>query len=124
MEVIARVISSIISAVSEGTVNIDYRIIAVGLTFYCALVQAIKDYYAVLHGQRAVIFEYDGEKLVTFTYRDFLYLFCLCVPVDTLLQRSLTVLERDYGKLYKGLTLEADYRGQTYKLTKSYMLYE
>jgi hypothetical protein len=44
--------------------------------------------------------------------------------LDTLLQRSLTVLERDYGKLYKGLTLEADYRGQTYKLTKSYMLYE
>ena len=124
MEVIARVISSIISAVSEGAVNIDYRIIAVGLTFYCALVQAIKDFYAVLHGQRAVIFEYDGEKLVTFTYRDFLYLFCLCVPVDTLLYRSLTVLERDYGKLYKGLTLEADYRGQTYTLTKSYTLYE
>ena len=124
MEVIARVISSIISAVSEGAVNIDYRIIAVGLTFYCALVQAIKDFYAVLHGQRAVIFEYDGEKLVTFTYRDFLYLFCLCVPVDTLLDRSLTVLERDYGKLYKGLTLEADYRGQTYTLTKSYTLYE
>lgn len=124
MEVIARVISSIISAVSEGAVNIDYRIIAAGLTFYCALVQALKEYYAVLHGQRAVIFEYDGEKLVTFTYRDFLYLFCLCVPLDTLLQRSLTVLERDYGKLYKGLTLEADYRGQTYKLTKSYMLYE
>ena len=124
MEVIARVISSIISAVSEGTVNIDYRIIAVGLTFYCALVQAVKEYYAVLHGQRAVIFEYEGEKLVTFTYRDFLYLFCLCVPVDTLLRRSLTVLERDYGKLYKGLTLEADYRGQTYSLTKSYQLYE
>lgn len=124
MEVIARVISSIISAVSEGAVNIDYRIIAAGLTFYCALVQALKEYYAVLHGQRAVIFEYDGEKLVTFTYRDFLYLFCLCVPLDTLFQRSLTVLERDYGKLYKGLTLEADYRGQTYKLTKSYMLYE
>lgn len=124
MEVIARVISSIISAVSEGSVNIDYRIIAAGLTFYCALVQALKEYYAVLHGQRAVIFEYDGEKLVTFTYRDFLYLFCLCVPLDTLLQRSLTVLERDCGKLYKGLTLEADYRGQTYKLTKSYMLYE
>ena len=41
-----------------------------------------------------------------------------------LLDRSLTVLERDYGKLYKGLTLEADYRGQTYTLTKSYTLYE
>ena len=124
MEVIARVISAIITAVSEGAVNIDYRIIAVGLTFYCALVQAIKEYYAVLNGGRAVIFEYDREKIVTFNYRDFLYLFSLCVPLDTLLERSLTVLERDYGKLYKGLTLEADYRGQTYALTKSYMLYE
>lgn len=124
MEVIARVISAVISAVSEGAVNIDYKIIAVGLTFYCSLVQALKEYYAVLHGKRAVIFEYEGEKLVTFTYRDFLYLFCLCVPVDTLLHRSLGILERDYGKLYKGLTLETDFRGQTYKLTKSYQLYE
>ena len=34
------------------------------------------------------------------------------------------VLERDYGELYKGLTLEADFRGNTYSVTKSYQLYE
>ena len=124
MEVLGQIISTIISAVSEGTVNIDYRIIAAGLTYICASFQSIKDFYQVTHGQRAVIFEYEDEKMVTFSYRDFLYLFALCTPVEELLERSHAVLERDYGELYKGITLEADFRGETFSVTKSYQLYE
>ena len=124
MYVIAQVISEIILAVSEGTVNIDPRIIRAGLIFYCAVIQSMKEFVTVLNGGRAVIFEYQGNKLVTWNYRDFLYFFCLCTPMEDLLDRSLAVLERDYGKLYKGLTLEADFRGNTYSVTKSYQLYE
>ena len=62
--------------------------------------------------------------MVTFSYRDFLYLFALCTPVEELLERSHAVLERDYGELYKGITLEADFRGDAYSVTKSYQLYE
>ena len=124
MEVLGQIISTIISAVSEGTVNIDYRIIAAGLIYICASFQSIKDFYQVIKGQRAVIFEYEDEKMVTFSYRDFLYLFALCTPVDELLERSYAVLERDYGELYKGITLEADFRGDAYSVTKSYQLYE
>lgn len=124
MEVLGQIISTIISAVSEGTVNIDYRIIAAGLIYICASFQSIKDFYQVIKGQRAVIFEYEGEKMVTFSYRDFLYLFALCTPVEELLERSHVVLERDYGELYKGITLEADFRGDAYSVTKSYQLYE
>lgn len=124
MEVLGQIISTIIYAISEGTVNIDYRIIAAGLTYICASFQSIKDFYQVIHGQRAVIFEYEDVKMVTFSYRDFLYLFALCTPVEELLERSHQVLERDYGELYKGITLEADFRGDTYSVTKSYQLYE
>lgn len=124
MEVLGQIISTIISAISEGTVNIDYRIIAAGLIFICASFQSIKDFYQIIHGERAVIFEYEDEEIVTFSYRDFLYLFALCTPVDELLERSHVVLERDYGELYKGITLEADFRGDTYSVTKSYQLYE
>ena len=124
MEVLGQIISTIISAVSEGTVNIDYRIIAAGLIYICASFQSIKDFYQVIKGQRAVIFEYEDEKMVTFSYRDFLYLFALCTPVEELLERSHAVLERDYGELYKGITLEADFRGDAYSVTKSYQLYE
>ena len=124
MEVLGQIISTIIYAISEGTVNIDYRIIAAGLTYICASFQSIKDFYQVIHGQRAVIFEYEDVKMVTFSYRDFLYLFALCTPVEELLERSHQVLERDYGELYKGITLEADFRGDEYSVTKSYQLYE
>lgn len=124
MYVIAQVISEIISAVSEGAVNIDPRIIQAGLIFYCAVIQSMKEFVTVLNGGRAVIFAYEGSKVITWSYREFLYLFCLCTSVDKLLDRSLEVLERDYGELYKGLTLEADFRGNTYSVTKSYQLYE
>ncbi len=124
MEVLGQIISTIISAVSEGAVNIDYRIIAAGLTYICAIFQSIKDFFRIIQGQRTVIFEYEGVEMVTFSYRDFLYLFCLCTPVEELLERSHVVLTRDYGELYKGITLEADFRGYIYSLSKSYQLYE
>ena len=84
----------------------------------------MKEFWTVVKGGRAVIFEYDGQKIVTYNYRDFLFLFCLLVPEDKLLERALSVLERDYGELYKGITLEADFRGNTYQITKSYRLYD
>lgn len=124
VEAVAEVISAIISAVSEGAVEIDPKIITVGLMIIIANIQALKEIWSVINGGRAEVFNYEGETLITMSYRDFLYLFCLFVPEDTLLERALEVLERDYGELYKGITLEADFRGSTYTLTKSYQLYE
>lgn len=124
VEAVAEVISAIISAVSEGAVEIDPKIITVGLMIIIANIQALKEIWSVINGGRAEVFNYEGETLITMSYRDFLYLFCLFVPEDTLLERALEVLERDYGELYKGITLEADFRGSTYTLTKSYRLYE
>lgn len=124
MEMIGEVISAIILAVSEGAVDIDPRIIAAVLTVYCAAVQMTSDYIKILKGERAVIFEYQGTKIVTYSYRDILNLFALCVPSDKLLSRCGDVLERDYGKLYKGIKIETDFRGKTYSLEKSYNLYE
>lgn len=121
---VAQVISWIILAVSEGTADIDPRLIAAGLTLYVSCVQALKDFNDVLQGGRAVIFEYDNVKMVTFSYRDFLYLFCLCTKEEDLLARSYEILERDFGELYKGIKLEADFRGSTYSVEKSYQLYE
>ena len=72
---ISEVISLIIAAVSEGTVQIDYRIIAVGLTFYVGLVQSMKNYYDLTKGERIVFFKYEDMDLLKFSYRDFLFLF-------------------------------------------------
>ena len=124
VEAVAEVISAIIAAVREGAVEINPKIITVGLMIIIANAQALKELWSVINGGRAEIFKYEGETMITMNYRDFLYLFCLFVPEETLLERSLEILERDYGELYKGITLEADFRGSTYSLTKSYQLYE
>jgi hypothetical protein len=124
MEVLGEFISAIILAVSEGTVNIDPRLIAAGLTYYCAIVQSMKDFLTVTKGKRVVIFGYEDVNMVTYSYRDFLYLFSLLTPADELLERSHEILTRDYGKLCKGISLEADFRGETYSVEKSYRMYE
>ena len=124
MEVLGQIISAIILAVSEGTVDIDYRLIAVGLTYYCAIAQSMKDFHSVTSGKRVVIFEYEEVPCVTFGYREFLFLFALMTPVDDLLERSHEVLIRDFGELYVGISLEADFRGSTYSVEKCYRLYE
>ena len=124
MEVLGEIISVIILAVSEGAVDIDPKLIAVGLTYFCANFQALKEYLAVIQGKRAVIFEYEDVEMITFDYRDFLNLFCLITPEEDLLERAHEILRRDYGKLYKGITLEAEFRGSRYSVKKSYQLYE
>lgn len=121
---IACVISDIIFAISEGAVDIDPKIIQVGLTIYCAIAQGLKDVWDVINGNRAVFFDYDGVEMITMSYRDFLYIMALCTPEEELLDRSLEILTRDYGTLYKGITLEADFRGSTYSLAKSYQMYQ
>ena len=121
---IASVISDIIYAISEGTVDIDPRIIQVGLTIYCAIAQGLKDVWDIMNGDRAVFFDYDGVDMITMSYRDFLYIMALSTPEEDLLDRCLEVLNRDYGTLYKGITLEADFRESTYSLGKSYQMYQ
>ena len=123
MEVLGQIISAIIKAVSEGSVNIDPQLIAAALLVCCAGFQTIPDFTKIIQGERVNIFEYEGEKMVTFNYRDFLYLYALCVPTDTLLERGITILEKDYGKLYKGIKIETDFRGSTYSVEKTYSLY-
>ena len=124
MEVLGEIISAIILAVSEGTVNIDPKLIAAGLTYYCAIVQSTKDFIQITQGKRVAIFSYDKVDMVTFSYREFLYLFSFMTPVNDLLDRSHEVLTRDYGTLYKGIKLDAGFRGETYSVEKSYQLYE
>ena len=102
----------------------SYKLIAFGLTIYVAIAQGLKDLWDILNGNRAVFFDYDGYKMITLSYRDILYIIALCTPEEELLERSLEILSRDYGTLYKGITLEADFRGSTYSLSKSYQLYQ
>ncbi len=124
MMVLGEIISAIILVVSEGCADIDPRLIAAGLTYICAIVQSMKDAIQIGMGKSVVIFEYEDYEMVIFDYRDFLNLFCLLVPESDLLERSHEILRRDYGKLYKGVTLAVDFRGSRYSMEKSYMLYE
>ena len=123
VDAVAKVISAIIAAVSEGSVDIDYRIITVALIVLIATFKAGKDIQTLRKGERVALYEKNGKKVVTAGYRDFLFLFMQAVPDDLMLERGLLILRRDYGELYKGLTATADTGIKKISITRSYALY-
>ena len=123
VDAVAKVISAIIAAVSEGSVDIDYRIITVALIVLIATFKAGKDIQTLRKGERVALYEKNGKKVVTAGYRDLLFLFMQAVPDDLMLDRGLQILRRDYGELYTGLTATADTGFKKISVTRSYVLY-
>ena len=123
VDVVSKVISAIIAAVSEGSVEIDYRIITVALIVLIATFKAGKDIDTLRKGERVALYEKNGKNVVTAGYRDFLFLFLQVIPEDQMLERGLQILRRDYGELYTGITATADTGIKKISITRSYALY-
>ncbi len=123
MDIVSKIIAAIIAALSEGSVDIDYRVITVALILLIATFKAGKDINVLRKGERVTLYEHKDKKIVTAGYRDFLFLFMQAVPDDKMLERGLTVLKRDYGDLYTGLTANADTGFKKIQITRSYALY-
>ena len=116
-------LSAIIAAVSEGSVDIDYRIITVALIVLLATFKAGKDIVALRKGERVTLVKVKDKDLITAGYRDFLFLFMQAVPDETMEKRALTILTRDFGDLYTGITGTADTGLKKISVSRSYALY-
>lgn len=123
IDVISKILSAIIAALSEGTVQIDYRIITVILIHLIACVKSIKEMKTLRKGERITLMKFKKKNVITAGYRDFLFLFMLGVPDSKMLERALVILKRDYGDLYTGFTASADAGFKKIKVTRSYALY-
>ena len=123
VDAVSKVISAIIAAVSEGSVDIDYRIITVALILLIATIKAGKDIRTLRKGDRVTLLEAEGKNAISAGYRDFLFLFMLAVPDNKMQDRALTILKRDYGELYTGLTATADTGIKKISISRSYVLY-
>ena len=123
VDAVAKIISAIIAAVSEGSVEIDYRIITVALIVLIATFKAGKDIRTLGKGERVALYEKNGKKVITAGYRDFLFLFMQAVPDDLMQERALKILKRDYGDLYTGITASADTGIKKISISRSYALY-
>ena len=123
VDVVSQILSAIIAVISEGSVEIDYRIITVALIFLIATIQGGKDINTLRKGERVTLAETKDKTIATAGYRDFLYLFMLAQSDDRMIDRSLNILKRDYGDLYTGLTAKADAGLKKIEIKRSYVLY-
>ena len=123
VDVVSQILSAIIAALSEGSVDIDYRIITVALILLIGTIQGAKDISTLRKGDRVTLAETKDKTIATAGYRDFLFLFMLAAGDDTMLDRGLQILKRDYGELYTGLTAKADTGLKKIEVTRSYVLY-
>ena len=123
VDVVSQILSAIIAAISEGSVEIDYRIITVALIFLIATIQGGKDIGTLRKGDRVTLAETKDKTIATAGYRDFIFLFMLAGDDDRMMDRGLTILKRDYGELYTGLTANADAGLKKIEVKRSYVLY-
>ena len=123
VDVVSKILSAVIAAVSEGSVEIDYRIITVALILLIATFKAGKDITALRKGERVTLFKVKDKDLITAGYRDFIFLFMHVVPDDLMEERALTILKRDYGDLYTGITGTADTGFKKITVSRNYALY-
>ena len=123
VDVVSKIISAIIAAVSEGSVDIDYRIITVALVFLIATFQSNSDIKKLRDGERITLAKTKDKTIATAGYRDFLYLFMLTVKDETMLDRGLLILKRDFGDLYTGISATTDTGFKKISVSRSYALY-
>ena len=123
VDIVSKILSAIIAAVSEGSDDIDYRIITVALILLIATFKAGKDITALRKGERVTLFKVKDKDLITAGYRDFIFLFMHVVPDELMEGRALTILKRDYGDLYTGLTGTAVTGLKKITVSRSYALY-
>ena len=88
-----------------------------------ATIKAGKDIRTLRKGDRVTLLEAEGKNAISAGYRDFLFLFMLAVPDNKMQDRALTILKRDYGELYTGLTATADTCIKKISISRSYVLY-
>ncbi len=126
---IAEVMSILIAICSLGFVIIDPTVIQYTIIFMMAFVQAVKDCIDLISGKSVTLFYNDkvSDSLGKFSeteYRDYYRIFLLFVPEETLLKRMKTVIDRDCGILYTGVSAEGTLRGDAYQVNRRYELYE
>jgi len=120
---VAELISSIISAVTDGAVTLPAQIweaVIVLIIAGCHAGQGVAD---VLEGGKIELLEIENVGVISLGYREFLYLYMNFVNTDQMIDRMRSVLKRDYGDILRGVSLGTSYLGQEYQVKKVYALY-
>ena len=123
-ETAAILATTLVAALSDGTVEIPNEVMKLILVAVVAICRSVKELNQVYDGSKIALIEEDNMELVKVGYRDFLFLYLFCVNDDCLLDRMLSVLERDYGQMCTGISLSTVYGGTDYDITKRYAMYE
>lgn len=123
IEGIADVLSVAVSALTAGTVSLPPSVYQVVIVALMSEAEAIVDLGTILGGGEIEFVSIGSVEALTLDYRNFLSVFMNLVPDDLLLERMLTVFDRDFPGYAIGIDTETDYRGSTMHYEGRYEYY-
>lgn len=127
---VASVISVIVDILTIGAAAaIPVELYQAVIVFLVASVMAVSDLLNVFSGKSISIAEIScGNELpdvsIDMNYRDFLFLFMILVPDETLDERMTYLINRDFPESACGVTVSTTYRDDLYVFEKTYEMYE
>jgi len=120
---ISEILMMVISVLTAGTVSLPAEVYEVVIVLIMAVIDAAGDLGDVLDGESVEIIGISDGISISAGYRDFLGLFMLFVPDETLLQRMVDLFNRDFPDYITGVYAESDIRGGIMTYDTCYELY-
>ena len=120
----AQLLSGIISVLSAGTVILPAEVYELIIVILIAEIEAVMELIQVLNGEEVPFITWGGEDILMLNYRSFLTVFMNLVPDQLILDRMLTIFNRDFPGYMTGIETNTDYRGETISYEAVYELYE
>lgn len=124
LPLLADAIAAVVLVVTEGAVALDPGLVETGLKIIVAACHAAGSVSNVVDGETVSLIEKDDDKgLINLGYRDFVFMYMCLVPEESVSERVLNVLSRDFGEMSYSLTVHATYGVETFERSAGYALY-
>ena len=123
VEIAGEILSTVITAVSLGTVPLPAQVYEALILIIKSEIEGVRDLWTVIHGGEITLFEIGEIGAVSMDYRDFLTLFMNYVPDGLILQRIMNIFGRDFPDYVIGIETEVQYRGRILSYDRKYEFY-
>lgn len=126
---IAEVLEAAVIALTGGTVPIPSELYVFVIVYFSALINSVPDMIDVYSAEKIALLDFlpvpsTVSEAITFGYRDILSMYMFLIPDNTILERMLIVLKRDYGDMCVSCEYEFLWMEHSYSYNDCYQMYE
>ncbi len=123
MQLKAGLINLGISLVTMGKFSLPVQLLEAAVILVCSALESYQDWSKLTKGEKVHLIPGFEKKYLEVSYKDYLRIFLLLVPLENKLERIEVIIKEDVSQgreLFFGITSKIGYRGQTYASHRTY----